>query len=158
MNNNTIFLVIYIVTGEFNILIPQKYSFQVCVISFGLYSTSFKFYIHLPCMKTQNKRTATFNINSVISYNYSQATRLYQGSANFSEGDFNSDIIHLLHQYHTIHYCNQLVLAIIPDLTIFFWSITIFDIISRSTLVQLCLLRASYLYNLTRLACYVYRV
>ena len=35
-----------------------------------------------------------------------------------------------------IHYYNQTVLAIFPDLNIFVWSITICDFISRSALVQ----------------------
>ena len=63
-----------------------------------------------------------------------QNTGLYQGSADRSKGDRNSDLICILHQYHAIRYCNQSVLEIVPDLNIFFFSITTFDIISRIAL------------------------
>ena len=62
--------------------------------------------------------------------------RLYQGSANHCEGDYNSNIIFLLQVSHTIHYCNQSVLAIVPDMNKFVFIITIFDLISRNALVQ----------------------
>ena len=61
-NNSTIFFVISIVTGEFTILIIQKYVFKVCVISFGFYSSHFKFYIHLTCINTQRQTTAPFSL------------------------------------------------------------------------------------------------
>ena len=54
----------------------------------------------------------------------------------FCEGDRNSNIIHLLQPSQKIHYFNQSVLAIVPDLNIFIWSIAIFDLIPRSALVQ----------------------
>ena len=47
------------------------------------------------------------------------------------------------------------MLAIVPDLIIFVYSITIFDLISRSVLVQFILLRASYLYISTGLKFYI---
>ena len=46
------------------------------------------------------------------------------------------DVISLLHPYLTVHYSNQSVSAIVPDLNIFVWSIKIFDLISRSTLIE----------------------
>ena len=86
-NNNTIFCVIAVVTGEFNMLILQKYSFKVCVISFGFYSTHYKVYIHLPCINTQKRTTAQFNITDVISSGDRQTPRLYQGLAHCCDGD-----------------------------------------------------------------------
>ena len=77
------------------------------------------------------KKTAPLDITHIISSSDRQNTRLYQGSADFCEGDHNSNIICLLQPYQTIHYCNQSVLAIVPDLNIFVWSIKIFDLISR---------------------------
>ena len=61
-NNSTIFFVIAIFTGEFTILILRKYDFKVCMISFGFYSSHFKFFIHLPCINTQPKTTASFKL------------------------------------------------------------------------------------------------
>ena len=125
-----------IVMGEFTILILQKYGFKVCVISFGFCSTNYKVYIHIPCINTQQRTTATFNITHIISSSNHQTPRLYQGSDNCCEGDCNSNIIRLLQLSHKIHYCNQSVLAIVPDLNIFVLIITIFDLILRSALVQ----------------------
>ena len=149
---------ISIVTGEFTILILQKYGFKVCVISFHFYSTNFKVYIHLSCIYTQRQTSAPFDITPTISYSDRRTTGMYQGSADCCEGDHNSDIICLLQPYQEIHYYNQSVLEIVPDLNISVFSITISDLILRSALVRLCLLRASYLYNLTGLGCYVYAV
>ena len=137
------------VTGDFTILILQKDSFKVCVMSFDFYSNHFKVYIYLPCINKQRRQIAPFDINTIISSRDCQTKGLYQGSDDRCEGDCSSDIIRLLHPSQKIHYCNQSVLAIFPDLNIFVFSITIFDLISRSALVRLCLLRASYLYNLT---------
>ena len=142
--------------GEFSILILQKYHFKVCVISFGFYSTHFKVYIHLPCINTQQRTTSPFDDTPVISYSDHRTTGMYQGSADSCEGDCNSDIIRLLQPSHEIHYCNQSVLAIVPYLNIFVFSITIFDLISRSALVQLCLWCASYLYNSTGIRFYIF--
>ena len=136
MNNNTVFFVITIVTGEFNILIPQKYGFKVCVILFGSYSTHYKVYIHLPCINPHRRTTAPFYVTHIISYINHQTPILYHGSAGCCEGDRNFNIICLLQQSQTIHYINQSLLAIVPDLNIFVWSITISDLISRSPLVQ----------------------
>ena len=61
---------------------------------------------------------------------------MYQGPADNCEGYCSSDIIRLLQPSQTIHYCNQSVLAIVPDLNILVFSITIFDLILRSALVQ----------------------
>ena len=66
-----------------------------------------------------------------------QKTGLYQESAGRCEGYRNSDLICLLKQYQEIHYCNQSVLAIVPDLNLFLFSITIVDLISISALVWL---------------------
>ena len=147
---------IAIAIGEFTILILQKYGFKVCVISFGFYSTHFKVYIHLPCINTQRRTAATFDITPVISSSNHQTKIIYQGSANHREGYCNSDIIRLLYLSQTIHYYNQSVLAIVPGLNIFVFSITIFDLISRSALVCLCLLRASYLHKLTMIRFYTF--
>ena len=46
--------------GEFTILILRKYGFKICAISFSFYSTHFKFYIHLPCIITQQRAKALF--------------------------------------------------------------------------------------------------
>ena len=133
-NNNTILFMIIIVMSEFTMLIPPKYGLKVCVISFDFCSTHYKVYIHLPCINTQQQTTASFETTNFISYSNCQTPRLYKGSANFCEGDRNSDIICLLQPYQTIHYCNQSVLAIVPYLNILFWSITIIDIIWRRAL------------------------
>ena len=117
-----------------------------------------KDYIHLPCMSKQKRTTAPFDIAPVISYSDHRTPNNYQGSADRCEGNCNSNIICPLQLSQTIHYCNPSVLAIVPDLNIFIFSITIFNLISRSALVRFCLLRASYLYNLTGLGCYVYTV
>ena len=142
--------------GELNILILQKYGFKVCVISFCFYSTHFKVYIHLPYINTQRQTTSPSNITPVISSSNRQTTGLYQGSADCCEGDRNSDIICLLQPYQKIHYSNQSVLVIVPNRNIFVFSITIFDLISRSALVLFSLLRASYLYNWTGLRFYIF--
>ena len=109
----------------------------------------YKVYIYLPCMKTQQWTTAQFDVTPVISSSNHQTTGLYQGSVNSCEGYRNFNIISLIHQYQTICYCNQSVLEIVPDLKIFVVSITIFDLISRSALVQFSLIRARNLYNST---------
>ena len=59
-NNNTIFIVIAIISDEFTILILRKYGFKVCMILFGFYSSNFKVYIHLLCINTQRQTTAPF--------------------------------------------------------------------------------------------------
>ena len=116
-------------TGEFTVLLLQKYGFKVRLISFGFYSTRYKFYIHLPCINTQRQTTAPFDNTPIISYSNHQTTGLYQGSDNRCEGDYNFDIIRLLQTSQAINYYNQSVLEIVPDLNIFVFSITIFDII-----------------------------
>ena len=125
-----------IVMGEFTILILWRYGFKVCVILFGFYSTRFKVYFHLLCINTLQRTTAPFNNTPVISSRDQQTIGLYQGSADCCEGYGNSGLFSLLHPYLTIHYCNQSLLAIFPDLNIFIWSITNFGIILRSALVQ----------------------
>ena len=141
--------------GKFNLFILWKYGFKVCMISFGLYSTNFKVYIHLPCISTQQQTTAPFDENPFILSGDRQKTGLYQGSADCCEGDHNSDIFCLLQQYQTIHYYNQSVLAIVPNLNIFVFSISIIDIISRSAMIGFSLLCARYLYNSTELRFYI---
>ena len=155
-NNSTILFVIAIFTGEFTILILQKYGFKVCVILFGFYSAHFKVYTHLTCINTQNKKQ--HHSTSLTSYHLETAkkTVLYQGSSDNCEGDRNPDIIRLLHKSQEIHYCNQSVLSIVPDLNIFVFSITTVDLIPRSTLIWSSLLRASYFYNSTGLRFYIY--
>ena len=130
-----VFFVIVIITDDFTMLILQKYGFKVCVISFGFYSNRYKVYIYITCINIQQQTTAPFDITHVISYSNHQTPRLYQGSADHCEGDHNYNIICLLQLSKTIHYCTQSVLAIVPDLNIFVWSITIFDLILRSALV-----------------------
>ena len=102
---------------------------------------------------TQNKYSNQVYVIKPSDY---QKTELYQGSADHCAGDRNYDLICLLQQSQAIHYCNQSVLSIVPDLNIFVFSIKIFDLIPRSALVQFILLRASYLYNLTGLRCYLF--
>ena len=114
-----------------------------------------QFYIHLPCINTQWQTIQPLNNNPVISSSDLRMTIIYQGSEKSCEEDHNSDIIRLLQQSRATHYCDQSVLAIVSDLNIFIFSITILDLILRSALVQFSLLRASYLYNLTRLRFYI---
>ena len=147
---------INIVTGEFNILILRKYGFKVCVILFGFYSTHFRVYIHLPFINTQRQTTTSFDNTPVISSSDHQTTGRYQGSADCCEGRRNSNIIRLIWQSQTIHYCNQSVLAIFPDLNIFVFSFKIFDLISRSDMVRFSLLHASYLYNSKVIRFYIF--
>ena len=87
-------------------------------------------------MNTQRQTTAQFDINHVILLSDHQTPRLYQGLKYCCEGDCTANIICLIQPFQTIHYCNQLVLNIVPDLNIFIWSITIFDLILRIALVQ----------------------
>ena len=122
---------ITIVTDEFTILIPGKYVLRVCVRLFGFNSTHFKFYIHLPCINTQRHTTSPFNIISDISSSKCQTTGLYQGSAKRCDGYHNSNIICQLQPSQAIHYSNQSVFEIFPDLNVFIFSITQFDIILR---------------------------
>ena len=136
-NNNNISFVITIVTGEFTMLIQQKYDFKVCVIFFVFYSAEYKVYIHLPCINTQRQTMYSFDITRVISYINCQSPRLYQLSANCYEVDCILDIIWLLQPYQKIHYCNKSMLAIIADLNIFFWSNMLIGINSRSAMVHL---------------------
>ena len=105
------------------------------MILFGSYSTNFKVYIHLPRINTQQQTTASFDDTPVILSSDGQKTGLYQGSDNCCEGYRNFDIICLLQQYQTIHYYNQSVLAIVPDLTILVFRITIIDLIPRSSMI-----------------------
>ena len=137
-------------------MILRKYCFKVCLISFGFYSTRFKVYIHLPYINTQLRTTSPFDITPVISYSDHRTIGLYQGSDYRYEGDRNSNIICLLQPSQTIHYCNQSVLSIVPDLNIFIFSIKSFDLISRSALILFSLLRARYLYNLTGLRFHIF--
>ena len=108
----------------------------------------YKVFIYLPCINTQRQKTEPFDITPVISYSDRRTAGMYQGLADRFEVDRNSDIISLLRPSQAIHYCNQSVLSIVPDLNIFVFSITIVDLISRSALVRFSLLRASYFYNL----------
>ena len=94
-----------------------------------------KVYIYLPCIITQQRATAQFDDTPVISSSDHRNIGLYQGLANSCEGDHNSDLISLSHKSQAIHYCNQSVLEIVPDLNIFVFSITIADLISRIALV-----------------------
>ena len=87
-------------------------------------------------INTQWQTKAQFNTTYVLSFSKFQKQRLYQQSAYPCEGDRNLDVICLLQEYMTIHYCNQSVLAFVPDLNIFVLSITICDFILRSALVQ----------------------
>ena len=115
----------------------------------------YKVFIYLPCINTQQRRTAPFDITPVISYINHQTTVLYQGSADRCEGCRNSNIICLLNPSQVIHYCNQSVLAIVSDLNIFVFNISIFDLTFRSALVQFILIRAIYLYKLTGIRFYI---
>ena len=117
-NNDTIFFVIAIVTGDFTMSKIRKYGFKVCVVSFDFYSTHYKVYIYLPCINTQRQTIAPSDITHVISSSDLQTPRLYQGSADRFEGYHNSDIICLLQPSQKNHYCNQSVLAIVPYLKI----------------------------------------
>ena len=101
-----------------------KIRFFVCVVSFGFYSTCYKVYIYLPCINTHWRTTASFDLTHVLSSSNFLTTRLYQVSSNHCGGNCNSDVIHLLQPYLTIHYCHQSVLSIVPDLNIVDWSIT----------------------------------
>ena len=99
--------------------------------------------------------SAPFYDTSVISSSDHRKTVLYQRSAYCCEGDRNSDIIRMLQKYQAIHYCNQSVLVIVPDLNIFVFIIMIVDLIFRSALVRFSLLCARYLYNSTGLRLYI---
>ena len=68
--------------------------------------------------------TVPFNNNPIISSSNHITTILYKGSADCCEIDQNSDIICLLQQSQAIHNCNQSLLTIFPDLSIFIFSIT----------------------------------
>ena len=150
------FFVVAIVTGEFTMLILRKYGFKVSVISFGFYSTYYKFYIHLPSINTQRWTTAPFNTTDVISSSNRRTLILYQASDDCCEWDCNSDIIRLLQPSLTINYCKQSVLAIVTDLNMFVWSIKIFISFREAPWYSSFLLRARYLYNSTGLRFYIF--
>ena len=95
-----------------------------------------KVYIYLSCINTHRRATEPLDDTPVISYIEHQKTGLHQGSADCCKGDQNSDLICLIKKSQEIHYCNQSVLATVPDLNIFIFSITIIDLISRSALIQ----------------------
>ena len=104
-------------------VVLQKYGFIVCVISFFFFLTCYKFCIYFSCINTHRQTIAPFNINHFYSSSDCHTRGRYQVSANHYWGYRNSDVIHLLQPFLTIHYCNQSVLAIVPDLNIVVWSI-----------------------------------
>ena len=77
-----------------------------------------------PASTNIDEKMALFNINHFYSSSDYQTPILCQVSANYCGGYRISDVIYLLQRYLTIHYCNQSVLAIVPDLNIVVWSIT----------------------------------
>ena len=92
---------------------------MACVILFGFYSTRYKVYIHLTCITPQCQKRAPFVITHAISPRDRQTPRLDQGSSDRCNGDRNYNIMCLLQPSQTIHFCNQSVLLIVPDLNIF---------------------------------------
>ena len=107
------------------------------MISFIFYSIHFEgLYIFIMHQHTATSNSTIWKIPVISSSNH-QKTGLYQGSADSFEGDRNFDLISLLQKYQEIHYCNQSVLAVFPDLNIFVFSITIVYLVSRSALVRL---------------------
>ena len=96
-----------------------------------------KVYIYLPSINTQRQKKAPFDKTPVISSSDHQKSGIYQGLSYSHEGDQNSDLICLLQKSQEIHYCNQSVLKIFPELDIFIFSIIIVDIILISALVEL---------------------
>ena len=117
-------------------VVLRKHGSIVCVISFFFYSIHYKVYIYLPCINTHRRTIAPFNITHILASSDCQTPRLYQGSDDCYGGNHNSDVICLIQPSLTIHYCNQSVLAIVPYLNIFVWSMKIFDLVSSSGLVQ----------------------
>ena len=113
-----------------------KYGFRVCVSLFLINSTHYKMYIHLPCIITYRRITESLVITHALSSSNRIRQRIYQLSTDRCEGYCNSDVICLFQPSLTIHYFNQSVLAIVPDLNIFVWSITIFHPFTRSALVH----------------------
>ena len=86
---------------------------------------------------TQQQETAPFDDTPVISSSDHQKTVLYQGSDDSCDGYCNCGLIRLLQKSQAIHYCNQSVLAVFPDLNISVFIITIADIIFIIALVRL---------------------
>ena len=120
------------------------------MISFGFYSTCYKVYIYLPCINTHRQIISLFNINHFDSSSEYQTPILCQVWANYCGGYRNSDVFYLLQRYLTIHYCNQSVLAIFPDLNIVVWSITFIFSFQEVPWYITYLLSANYFYTLTR--------
>ena len=110
------------------------------MILFCFYSIHFKVYIYLPCINTQQRTAAPFDGTSFVSSSNHLNTGLYQGSVNRCGGYCSSDLICPIQQSQAIHYCKKSVLAVVPYLIIFVFSITIIDLISRSALVQFSLI------------------
>ena len=117
-------------------------------------------YIYFPCVSTQQRATAPSENAPIISPPHSKhlKTGIYQGSANICEVDPDSDL-------------NRQASAILGNTSLqptsvrncfeperYLFSIAIVDLISISALVRFSLLRMSYYYNLTGIACYVYSV
>ena len=117
------------------------------MILLDFYLTHYKVYIHKPCINTHRQKTAPFDITHAIIFSDLQTPRLYQGSAEHCEVDCNCNIICLLHPSHIIHNCNQSVVAIVPDLNIFVWSITILISFREELWYNSFLLHSSYFYN-----------
>ena len=99
-------------------LVLPKYGIRVCVILFGFYSTHYKVYIQLRCINKQ-QQTAPFDNTYIISSSNRQTQKLYQGSEDWCEGESNYNIICFRQPSQTIHYFNQSVLVIVPDVNIF---------------------------------------
>ena len=101
-------------------VVLQKYGFKVCVILFDFYSTHYKVFIYLPCIITLRRTAAPLNITHILSSRERQTPRLYQGSEDSCGGDYNINVVSMLHPSLTIHYCNQSVLTIVADRAYYF--------------------------------------
>ena len=136
MNNNTILFIIAIVTGEFTMLILNNTVFRFVLYHLVFIQLIIKFISIYP--ESSHRDEQQHHLTSITSYHLvtDRTPRLYQGSANHCEVDCNYIMVRLLQPSKTINYCNQSVLEILPDLNILVWSITIFDLISISALVQ----------------------
>ena len=146
---------IAIVTGECTLLILQKCDFMFVWYCLVFIQLILKFISIYPASTHSNEQRHHLRTLPSSSIEH-QKTGLYQGSADCCEGYRDSGLIRLLQKSQAIHYCNKSVLSIVPDLSIFVFSITIVDLILRSALVRFSLLYASCLYNLAGLRFYIF--
>ena len=138
---------ITIVTGECTLVYKNNTVLRFVWFSLIFIQLIIKFISIYPESSNSNKQQ--HHSTSLTCYHIATSEHQYciMGSDNRCEGDRNLDLICLFQSYLTIHYCNQSVLVIVPDLNIFVWSITVLISFIEAPWCSTFLLRAIYFYN-----------